>query len=79
MAHTLYLLLGLALLVGGFASAFLMFRYAGISDNYITLIHGGIAQALQVRLLRQLTQQTSLFKTHQAATRARFHRLRSLL
>lgn len=52
IAHTIYLLLGLALLVGGFASAFLMYRCAGISNNYTSIIHGEIAQAQQVRLLQ---------------------------
>ena len=34
ISHTIYLLLGLALLAGGVASTYLMMRSAGISDRY---------------------------------------------
>lgn len=52
IAHTIYLLLGLALLAGGIASTFLMFRCAGISADYTSIIQGEIAQAQKIRVLQ---------------------------
>jgi methyl-accepting chemotaxis protein len=52
IAHTIYLLLGVALLVGGLLSAFLMARCIGISADYTTIIQGEIAQAQSVRVLQ---------------------------
>jgi len=52
IAHTIYLLLGLALLLGGIASTFLMMRCAGISSDYTSIIQGEIAQAQRVRVLQ---------------------------
>lgn len=52
IAHTIYLLLGAALLVGGAASTYLMIRCAGISSSYNAIIQGEIAQAQQVRVLQ---------------------------
>jgi methyl-accepting chemotaxis protein-1 (serine sensor receptor) len=52
IAHTIYLLLGVALLVGGLLSAFLMERCVGISADYTTIIQGEIAQAQSVRVLQ---------------------------
>lgn len=52
IAHTIYLLLGSALLAGGLASTFLMVRCAGISDRYTAIIQGEVAQAQQVRVLQ---------------------------
>ena len=52
IAHTIYLLLGAALLAGGSASTYLMIRCAAISSSYNVIIHGEIAQAQQVRVLQ---------------------------
>jgi len=52
ISHTIYLLLGLALLAGGVASTYLMMRSAGISDRYTAIINGEIAQAQRVRVLQ---------------------------
>ena len=52
IAHTIYVLLGAALLAGGTASTYLMFRCAGISASYAGILHGEIAQAEQVRVLQ---------------------------
>jgi methyl-accepting chemotaxis protein len=52
IVHTIYLLLGCALLAGGLASTFLMVRCAGISERYTNIIQGEVAQAQQVRVLQ---------------------------
>lgn len=52
IAQTIYLLLGAALLAGGLASTYLMFRCAAVSAGYTKIIHGEIAQAQQVRVLQ---------------------------
>jgi methyl-accepting chemotaxis protein len=52
ISHTIYLLLGLALLAGGVASTYLMFRCAAVSNSYTAIIQGEIAQAQQVRVLQ---------------------------
>jgi methyl-accepting chemotaxis protein len=52
ISHTIYLLLGAALLAGGSASTYLMLRCASISASYAAIIHGEIAQAQQVRVLQ---------------------------
>jgi len=52
ITHTIYLLLGSALLAGGVASTYLMVRSTGISSDYTSIIHGEIAQAQQVRVLQ---------------------------
>ena len=52
ITHTIYLLLGFALLAGGVASTYLMIRSAGISADYTSIIQGEIAQAQQVRVLQ---------------------------
>jgi len=52
ISHTIYLLLGAALLAGGSASTYLMLRCASISVSYAAIIHGEIAQAQQVRVLQ---------------------------
>ncbi|HUD14787.1 MAG TPA: methyl-accepting chemotaxis protein [Terracidiphilus sp.] len=52
IAQTIYLLLGAALLAGGFASTYLMFRCARVSASYTAIIQGEIAQAQQVRVLQ---------------------------
>ena len=52
IAQTIYLLLGAALLAGGFASTYLMFRCARGSASYTAIIQGEIAQAQQVRVLQ---------------------------
>jgi methyl-accepting chemotaxis protein len=52
ISQTIYLLLGLALLAGGTASTYLMFRCAAVSDRYTAIIQGEIAQAQQVRVLQ---------------------------
>src|SRR5580658_4704468 len=52
IAQTIYLLLGAALLAGGLASTYLMFRCADVSAAYTSIIHREIAQALQVRVLQ---------------------------
>ncbi len=52
ISHTIYLLLGLALLAGGSVSTYLMFRCAGVSASYTAIIHGQIAHAQQVRVLQ---------------------------
>jgi methyl-accepting chemotaxis protein len=52
IAHTIYILLGAALLAGGVASTYLMLRCASISASYTAIIGGEIAQAQQVRVLQ---------------------------
>jgi methyl-accepting chemotaxis protein len=52
IAQTVYLLLGAALLAGGLASTYLMFRCARVSASYTAIIQGEIAQAQQVRVLQ---------------------------
>ncbi len=52
ISHTIYLLLGLALLAGGLVSTYLMFHCAGVSASYTAVIQGEIAQAQQVRVLQ---------------------------
>jgi methyl-accepting chemotaxis protein len=52
ISHTIYLLLGMALLAGGVASTYLMIRGAGISGRYTAIINGEIAQAQRVRVLQ---------------------------
>jgi methyl-accepting chemotaxis protein len=52
IAQTIYLLLGAALVAGGLASTYLMFRCAGVSSSYSAIIHGEVAQAQQVRVLQ---------------------------
>ena len=52
ISQTIYFMLGLALLAGGAASTYLMFRCAGISNDYSALIHGEIAQAEQARVIQ---------------------------
>jgi methyl-accepting chemotaxis protein len=52
IAQTIYLLLGVALLAGGLASTYLMFRCARVSASYTAIIHGEIAQAQQVRVIQ---------------------------
>jgi methyl-accepting chemotaxis protein len=52
ISHTIYLMLGSALLAGGIASMYLMFRCAGISNDYTALIQGEIAQAQQARVIQ---------------------------
>jgi len=52
IAHTIYILLGAALLAGGAASTYLMLRCASISTSYTAIIQGEIAQAQQVRVLQ---------------------------
>ncbi len=52
ISHTIYLLLGLALLAGGAASTYLMIRCASVSSDYTAIIQGEIAQAQQVRALQ---------------------------
>lgn len=52
ISHTIYLLLGAALLAGGCASTYLIVRCAGISARYTAIIQGEIAQAQQVRVLQ---------------------------
>jgi methyl-accepting chemotaxis protein len=52
IAHTIYILLGAALLAGGAASTYLVLRCASISAGYTAIIEGEIAQAQQVRVLQ---------------------------
>ena len=52
ISQTIYLLLGLALLAGGGASTYLVFRCAAVSNRYTAIIQGEIAQAQQVRVLQ---------------------------
>jgi methyl-accepting chemotaxis protein len=52
VAQTIYLLLGTALLAGGLASTYLMFRSAAISARYSAIIRGEIAQAQHVRVVQ---------------------------
>jgi methyl-accepting chemotaxis protein len=52
IAQTIYLLLGVALLAGGLASTYLIFRCARVSASYTSIINGEIAQAQQVRVLQ---------------------------
>jgi methyl-accepting chemotaxis protein len=52
ISHTIYLLLGLALLAGAAASTYLMIRCAHVSADYTAIIQGEIAQAQQVRVLQ---------------------------
>jgi len=52
IAHTIYLLLGAALLAGGAASTYLMLRCGDISATYTRIIQGEIAQAQQVRVVQ---------------------------
>lgn len=52
ISHTIYLMLGSALLAGGIASTYLMFRCAGISRDYAAMIQGEIAQADQARVMQ---------------------------
>jgi methyl-accepting chemotaxis protein len=52
ISHTIYLLLGLALLAGGVSSTYLLIRCASISASYTAIINGEIAQAQQVRVLQ---------------------------
>jgi methyl-accepting chemotaxis protein len=54
IAQTIYLLAGMALLAGGLASTYLMFRCASVSAHYSAIIHGEIAQAQKIRVV-QLT------------------------
>jgi methyl-accepting chemotaxis protein len=52
ISHTIYLLLGLALLAGGAASTYLIVRCANVSADYTVIIQGEVAQAQQVRVLQ---------------------------
>jgi methyl-accepting chemotaxis protein len=52
ISHTIYLLLGLALLAGGVASTYLMIRCSRVSASYTSIIQGEIAQAQQIRVLQ---------------------------
>jgi methyl-accepting chemotaxis protein len=52
ISHTIYLLLGLALLAGGAASTYLIIRCANVSADYTAIIQGEVAQAQQVRVLQ---------------------------
>jgi methyl-accepting chemotaxis protein len=52
IAHTIYLLLGAALLAGGVASAYLILRCANISADYTGIIQGEVAQAQQIRVIQ---------------------------
>lgn len=52
IAHTVYMLLGLALLAGGSASTYLMIRCITASARYTAIIHGEIAQAQEVRVVQ---------------------------
>ncbi|HEY1256274.1 MAG TPA: methyl-accepting chemotaxis protein, partial [Terracidiphilus sp.] len=52
ISQTIYLLLGLALLVGGSASTYLMVRCAKVSADYTAILQGEITQAQQVRVLQ---------------------------
>lgn len=52
IAHTIYLLLGSALLAGGIASTYLILRCASISNSYTAIIQGEIAQAEAVRVVQ---------------------------
>lgn len=50
ITFTIHLLLGLALLVGGLASSYLIYRCSRISQSYVSIIQGEVTQAQQVRL-----------------------------
>jgi methyl-accepting chemotaxis protein len=52
ITHTIYLLLGSALLAGGIASAYLTVRCLGVSSAYTEILHGEVAQAQQVRIVQ---------------------------
>ncbi len=52
IAHTIYLLLGTALLAGGVASSYLIVRCSSISNTYTAIVEGQVAQAQQVRVLQ---------------------------
>jgi methyl-accepting chemotaxis protein len=52
IAHTIYLLLGAALLAGGIASAYLTLRCAHVSRDYTGIIFGEEQQAQRVRELQ---------------------------
>jgi methyl-accepting chemotaxis protein len=52
IAHTIYLMLGVALLVGGAFSVYMMQRCDAINAQYTAVIHGEIAQAQQARVIQ---------------------------
>lgn len=52
ITHTIYLLLGSALLAGGIASAYLTVRCAGVSAAYTAIIRHEVSQAQQVRVIQ---------------------------
>jgi methyl-accepting chemotaxis protein len=52
ISQTIYLLLGSALLAGGLASAYLMFRCAQVSGTYMSILRQEVAQAGDVRVLQ---------------------------
>jgi methyl-accepting chemotaxis protein len=52
ITQTIYLLAGMALLAGGLAPTYLMFRWARVSAGYTATLQGEIAQAQQVRVLQ---------------------------
>ena len=52
ITQTIFILLGSALLAGGLASSWLIWRCAKISQSYTAIIHGEIAQAQQVRTIQ---------------------------
>lgn len=52
ISQAIYLLLGASLLVGGAASAFLMYRSLDIGESYKAVLQGEVAQALEARALQ---------------------------
>lgn len=52
ITHTIYLLLGCALLAGGIATTYLMIRCSSISASYTHILEGEVAQAQQVRAIQ---------------------------
>jgi methyl-accepting chemotaxis protein len=52
ITQTIYLLLGLALAVGGAASAYLIYHGAQVSSDYTAIINGEVAEAQQVRVIQ---------------------------
>lgn len=52
LANTIYLMLGVALLIGGAFSAYMMQRCSAINSQYSAVIHGEIAEAQQARVIQ---------------------------
>lgn len=52
ISQTIYVLLGAALLAGGAASMYLMFRCSRISETYTGILNGEVKQAHQIQVLQ---------------------------